>query len=329
MSMRIRFEASNRVKKVLAQLGRTEDVRFSPNDKRLAICGFGKNKLLVLDVEIAVSAAGVEVALTDFMELTSASLHEPHGLFFLDDDTLVVANRSGSVPVLRLPPSGSSEKRFMLSPMRKVRGGVHTPGSVSVSRTNEGGYEVLICNNFVHYVSRHVLDDKPPFEVRSNEVLLSKGLDIPDGVAANHNGSWIAVSNHNLHSVFLYEKTTQLNMQSEPDGILNKLEYPHGLCFTADDKFMLVADAGAPYVHVYEKGAESWKGARSPCASLRVMDDEVFLRGRQNPQEGGPKGIDIDSGMNILVTTCAEQILAFFDLAKVLKLSGSSQDSLL
>jgi DNA-binding beta-propeller fold protein YncE len=327
MNMRINFDAPNRVRKVMARLGRTEDVKFSPDNRRLAVSGFAKNKLLVLDVEIAVSRDRVEVGLMDYMELTSAGIHEPHGLSFLDDGTLVVANRSGAVAVLQMPSCMAKKKSFVLPAMQTVRGGVFSPGSVAVTRTGSGGYEVLVCNNYAHHVSRHVLDGKPPFDVRSNEVLLSKGLSIPDGVAVNGNGTWIAISNHNAHCVFLYENTPRLDWHSEPEGILNNVEYPHGLRFTSDDKFMLVADAGAPYVHLYEKGADSWKGIRSPSISIRIMDDEVFMKGRHNPQEGGPKGIDIDNNMNVLVTTCEQQILAFFDLQAILKNAEASAAS--
>jgi hypothetical protein len=49
------------------------------------------------------------------------------------------------------------------------------------------------------------------------------------------------------------------------------------------------------------------------------MAETTYRRGRFHPTEGGPKGIDLDGGMNVLVTTCAEQGLAFFDLPGVLK----------
>jgi hypothetical protein len=48
-----------------------------------------------------------------------------------------------------------------------------------------------------------------------------------------------------------------------------------------------------------------------------VMAPEVFARGRLNPQEGGPKGIDISKETRVLVSTCEGQTLAFFDLEAV------------
>ena len=49
-----------------------------------------------------------------------------------------------------------------------------------------------------------------------------------------------------------------------------------------------------------------------------MMDDETFLRGRNNPEEGGPKGIDVDSDMNVLVTTSTQHTLAFYDVPRML-----------
>lgn len=50
---------------------------------------------------------------------------------------------------------------------------------------------------------------------------------------------------------------------------------------------------------------------------FRVLDDAVFERGHHNPREGGPKGIDVHEPWGLMVTTCAEQPLAFFDILDI------------
>ena len=196
-----------------------------------------------------------------------------------------------------------------------------SPGSVSVAPLGHGLYEVLVCNNYVNRVTRHVLDGRARFRIKSNEIMLSKWLDLPDGVAVNRERRWIAISNHGTHSVLLFENTRHLSRRSEPAGILRYANYPHGLCFTPDDNFILVADAGGAFVQVYAKNGGGWHGTREPVTSVRVVGPETFLRGRSDDRDGGPKGLDIDSGMNVLVTTSEYQPLAFFDLPKVLKVS--------
>jgi DNA-binding beta-propeller fold protein YncE len=153
--------------------------------------------------------------------------------------------------------------------------------------------------------------------VEKSEVLLRKGLAVPDGVCISKDMQWIAISNHDTQCVTLYENTGSLNEQSEPVGFLRGANYPHGLRFTSDGNFILVADAGSPFVHIYAKGS-SWQGAHNPLTSLRVMSEEAFLHGRHNAQEGGPKGIDIDKTSEVIVTTCESQPLAFFELSKIL-----------
>ena len=140
--------------------------------------------------------------------------------------------------------------------------------------------------------------------LRRSEVLLQRYLDIPDGVSVSPDRRWIAVSNHTPHNV----------------------HYPHGVRFSADGGHLFVADAGAPYLHVYAPGPDQWRGVRHPLATVRIMDDAAFERGRFNPEEGGPKGLDLDASSRVLVVTSECQPLAFFDVRALLEpaLAGGS-----
>ena len=96
------------------------------------------------------------------------------------------------------------------------------------------------------------------------------------------------------------------------------MTYPHGLRFTEDGRHLVVADAGAPCIHVFAARGGDWSGVHDPIATLEVMDDETFQRGRYNPQEGGPKGLDIDRTSRLLAVTSEHQPLALFDARQVL-----------
>ena len=82
---------------------------------------------------------------------------------------------------------------------------------------------------------------------------------------------------------------------------------------------LLVADAGSPFVHIYEAPDLNWRGVRTPLLSVRTLSDEQFAAGRYNPQEGGPKGIDVTRDMSLFVTTNECQPIAFFDLQAALR----------
>jgi DNA-binding beta-propeller fold protein YncE len=170
------------------------------------------------------------------------------------------------------------------------------------------------------------MERRDQLTLTSSEILLRNGLEVPDGLAVNNGNRWIAISNHDRNCVFLYENKHQLNTQSKPDGFLCDIIYPHGIRFTPDDNYVIVADAGSPYVNIYAKNGDNWAGTHVPQATLRVMDEAAYWRGRINPQEGGPKGIDIDREMNVLVTTCEEKVLQFFDLRWMLGQRGVPMD---
>ena len=318
----IQYTAPQSVRDVIASLGRTEDVRFSPGNRRLAIAAFNRSRIAVFDIDVTMSAAGKDVALTRAVVISSTHLKRPHGLDFIDDATLIVANREGDAAIFKLPPGEISGRSCELSPIQVMRVGeshfLKSPGSVSVAREDQRLKEILICNNSSNSVTRHLLDRGAGCAVTSSEVLLEKWLDVPDGVSVSRDRRWIAVSNHGTHNVLLYEDASPLSRSADPDGMLRCVHYPHGLRFSADDRHIFVADAGAPYIHLYAKDDQGWRGVRNPVASFRVMDDSVFQRGRHNPQEGGPKGLDIDGGMNVLVVTSEFQPLAFFDLPAIL-----------
>lgn len=317
---RISFVPSDGVKTALVNLGRTEDVQFSPDDRRLAIAGYNNNKILLLDIKFKTAKGKILILCQDWLEITSPSLNYPHGLFWIDDSTLIIANRSGEAPILKIPSEKPDNRIVEITPIETIRRGrdlLRSPGSVSVSKISQDLHDVVICNNYAHNVSRHLLDERNNFAPQGSCRLLAKGLDVPDGISHSHSGEWIAVSNHRRNAVFIFKNDSSLDEECEPIGKLRGMSYPHGLRFSHDDRHIFVADAGAPLVHVYKMDHRRWSGKHFPAYGLRAMDNEVFLRGHVNPQEGGPKGLDLTSDDRILVASCEEEPIVFFDVRKI------------
>lgn len=305
----IPFEAPRAVREGLAAMGRTEDVRLAPSRQRLAIACYGRGRIALVGIEIAPGGRGPAVTVTSLRELSWAGLREPHGLDFLDDDTLVVGDRAGSVSIVRLDSAGEVSSVDVLgSPL------LDSPGSVAV-RAVEDGCELIACSNWEDTVTRHALDATGA--LRESDVLVREWLDLPDGVALSADGRWLAVSNHNTHMVVVFDRET-LHEDASPAAVLRGVHYPHGLRFGADDLYLLAADAGAPYVHVFRPPGNGWRGVGYPSATIEVMDGETFARGRRNAQEGGPKGIDLDLETGVLVATAEHAPLAFFDVEAAL-----------
>ncbi len=317
----VRFDASDAVREALAGLGRTEDIRFSPDNRFLAIAGFLAKKCLLLRIAIAHEASGVVVRADDFVEVTSDGISQVHGIDFIDGRTLAVANRNVKVAIIRLPDGIPAGRRYHAPVLRHLRGGpfcrIKTPGSVAARRLRGGQVEVLICNNYAHRVTRHVVAARLGYLNWRNHILLKQGLDIPDGIAVSADGRWIAVSSHATRDVKIFDAAAPLGPGVEPAGVLREANYPHGLRFTPDDRHIVVADAASPNVHVYERG-QSWAGPRDAVRTVAVLDRETFLRGHNNPEEGGPKGLDVDRTGTVLAMTCEEKALAFFTVSSVL-----------
>lgn len=316
------FDAPAATHAALAAIGRTEDVRFSPDNRRIAIAGFLASKILLVDIDIDFSGGGRTIRLGDVVELTSPDLMEPHGLDFLGDDHIVAANRGGLLSILPLPRPGEGAAAVEVRAATLEPGAgfehLHTPGSVAVVPKGRDRYGIIVCNNYAHHVTRHRLEWGTRRAVTRNQVIAA-GLSIPDGVAVSPTRRWIAISNHVTGSVLMYRNGKGLGPDAKPAGELRGAGYPHGVRFADDGRIVLVADAGNPVVRVYLGVAGRWQGTRDPVGSLRVVTQDAYLRGRHNPEEGGPKGIDVDRRNRVIAVTCQEQPLAFFDLRMTLE----------
>lgn len=319
--VRVEFRPSDAVRKALSEFGRTEDIRFSPDNRLLGIAGYHHKACIFLRFEIETGPSGPIVSADDFIEVTSDGISEVHGIDFIDDRTLVVANRDAKVAVIGLPTGTPAGRRHHAAVLRHLRGSrscrIRTPGSLAVSRMPFGQIALLVCNNYAHRVTRHVVTPQLGYLNWKNHVLLEKGLDIPDGIAVSNDGRWLAVSSHGTQDVKIFDSLAPLGPNAEPAGLLRHANYPHGLRFTGDDRHILVADAASPNVYIYERG-QSWAGPRDPARSVAVLDRATFLRGHNNPEEGGPKGLDVDKTGRVLAITCEEEQLAFFTLDSVL-----------
>jgi DNA-binding beta-propeller fold protein YncE len=323
--LELAFTAPQEVRDALAAIGRTEDVRFSPSGRRLAIAGFANGRIAVAEVEISRESSAPTVAVTAIENVESPAFQDPHGLDFIDEETIVVGNRGGGVAVVRLT-GARAELLATTAPVHDDPSSLLlSPGSVAV-RSDGERREVLACNNYAHTVTRHRLDASG--RLVAGEIVARRFLDVPDGLALSADGRWLAVSNHNTHSVLVYDYAT-LGEDAEPVGILRGARYPHGIRFADGDRRLVVADAGAPFVHVFAAQDGGWEGVSYPAATMTVMDDETFRRGRYNPQEGGPKGIDVHPGSNVLAATAECLPLAFFDLAPALDGSAGATDGTL
>lgn len=73
------------------------------------------------------------IRLGDVVEIEAPGLQRPHGLCFLDDATVAVANRNDHVEVFDLPPPSATLRHKVAArqtPVGSTAGPINTPGSV-------------------------------------------------------------------------------------------------------------------------------------------------------------------------------------------------------
>jgi len=325
---RLRPSGPDIVLEKVSQLARTEDIRFSPDGKRLAIAGYAKHSITIFDVGIDTRGAAPEITLSNYLELESEVFDYPHGLDFIDNETLAIANRKGLVTVCAVPPSSVENRLVPSAPLAMLKKAdtwkkLHAPGSLAVSKVTPEGYELLVCNNFRNWVSRHQILGREAHKVTGNKIILERDLDVPDGVAMAASKQLFAVSNHFKHEVCIYRNDDKNHRRTLPMGTLKGLDFPHGLRFFGEDHYMMVADAGLPYLWLFQSADGGWQGEHRPVCAIRVMSEAVYLKGHYYHQEGGPKGLDFSPDGQILATTCEMQPLEFYHLPPLLATATS------
>lgn len=323
LGSRIDYDANADVRQIVAGIGRTEDVRLSPDNNRLVILDYFGKKIFLFSIRIETDSASPKVTLLDYSIITSDSLREPHGVAFLGNDHIVVCNRASDVCVFRIPVPGEQPRERNVKPSARIKGTgllaakVITPGSVDCHEIAENRYRFLVCNNNWNAITSHVISLEDIARIKNEGILIENRLRIPDGVSISSDGAWIAISNHVDGEVLIYRNTPKLNKKTSPTAILRGIVCPHGVRFTSDGQ-VLVADAASQYLHVFESKHGSWSGVQEPSKSIRVVDDETFYSGRYDSREGGIKGLDTDNSNRVLITTHKLDVLGFYDLNELL-----------
>lgn len=316
-SERIPHTASPAILHALSQIGRTEDVKLSPQNDFLAIADASNDQIVLVYFAVQTNPeASIHISRT--LTLKSAHLKYPHGISFLDSKTMVVANRLGDVSAFRVPAGTEHtevfvEPLFLLSESKQTK--IQNPGSVEVYKLSDDTYRMLICNNHLHTVTSHKLKVAEGIAISGHRVVVRRKLIIPDGLAVSPDKRWMAVSNHVTGELMVYRNHFLLNRFTAPAAVMGGMVCPHGVRFSSDGKSLIVADAASAYLHLFEREGEDWQNLSAPTKSVRFLNENQFAEGRTNPEEGGVKGLDMSHDGSLLVTTCEVDTLAFYAMS--------------
>lgn len=323
---------------------RSEDVRFSPSGRRLALVATD-GCLLLFSVDIDARPVRVEGQ----VEFRSRALLVPHGVEFLSEDVVVVANRNGNLVFFRIPDAADWTDKCVIEPIHEVmsplfgRTGVTRklrqrdlfcgPGSVRLV-----GDVLFVTCNYMNTVSTFGCRlDAEGLRVQEGVVVAHEGLSVVDGVAVSLDGHWMALSDHDHHRLAVFRRTgfgrgSEAEDRLRPSYVLAcsltdfDMHFPHGLRFSHDNNVLYAVDAGGRFIQVFET-ADQWQtDLRHSTLKTLGVDLDAFNKSRQDvPQahqilEGGGKGLDIDPSGRVMVVTCRNQSLRFFELEEEVKL---------
>ncbi len=314
---------------VLGRLAQVEDVGFSPSGDRMALVGYGNDSLALVDVRVDPGPDGERVVLGAAVHVTHPLLASPHGVCFLDEWTLVVANRGGDVVLFGIsdgPTASAVLARIDLAPGSLT--GLAGPSSVLAVPGDDGAIVLLVCNTRGERITRHHLCRAADGTVTvvDNWVALERWLDVPDGATLSPDRRWIAVSNHRHHLVMVYDHAAMLAGVDRPVAVLRGARYPHALQFVDDGRALLATDAGSPDLHRFDVPPGGWRGVVQPSWSRRVIDDATFACARVNSREGGVKGMALHPGGRVLALTARQRPVWFVGLATIAEGARPSDD---
>jgi hypothetical protein len=287
------------------KMDRTEDIKFSPSGKKLAIASYTLGSIFIFDIYID----GNNISVLDYYEVKCNDYKSFHGIDWINENVIIISSRSSCLcPIVKLPLKNPN-RIIKLKPVKMIENYMAGSSAVKVLNLDDNLIELFFSSSSLNIVSKHTLN-KNTFEIIEENIILEK-LSCPDAINISNDKKWIAISNHNKSNVLIY-KNENINKNSVPSAILRSenLIFPHGLCFYNNNLFL--TDAGSNNIFVFKNINGDWCGDISAEFSIEPMSIEDYNISKINPKEGGAKGLDIFG--NILAITSGNCPLTFFSL---------------
>ena len=321
--MRLNYEATDKIRSIINDIGRTEDIKFSPDSSKFIIVDFLESKIHLFTYQIKEAKPERFVEITRYCLIRSREIKDPHGVSYLGDERIVVSNRAGGVTIFKIPDLQEEITEVELKPEKTISekglftASVTTPSSVHTVQLTEDKYRIYVCNNLRHTISTHVITVKGEISIKNEGILIENSLRFPDGLSVSPDRKWIAISNHDYGQVVIFKNEPGLNKKTPPSVVMKGPVCPHGIRFSSDGRKLFVSDAATQYLYIYRSEDGNWDNAEGSAQTVEVVDEESFYFGKTGFNEGGVKGIDLDEANSLFALTHRMDVLSFFDLAEL------------
>jgi WD40 repeat protein len=261
----------------VSKIGRVEAVKTSPDGKKLAYASFDLNQIIIFNFKFIERSIIIDDCV--FLE---CDLCDPHDLAWIDNSTIVVANRSGPAVIFEVPQNSKK-----ISPIIKIEDEMaNKTNAVTVCHTKKG-FNLFFCSVF-NYVSCFFFNED--FIMQDKKIFFNKDLKVPDGIAIDNSKSKIAITSALNNKIIVCD----LKNPDENFVELNS-ERPHGVDFIGDN-ILISTGGGDPYLNF-------WKIDKKTKFKVLALSKKQFkLRG--SDLEGGIKGLNFCNNSKIIFATC-------------------------
>jgi DNA-binding beta-propeller fold protein YncE len=273
-----------------------EDIKYSPDGKYVLMADFVNSIIYISRTS----------NINHLISLKSEELKKPHGISFINDNLFVVANRHGSMVIYGIPDILEKEE-YEINYIVKIE-----DNSSNITSYIYDNKAYILAMNNGNLVTKYTFDTNTYNIDNTENMYITNEFNLCDGITTNSNNMIIACSNHNDGFILLYKSDDT----SKPFCYLKGPLLPHGICFTEDDKYLLVTDSASPFIFIFHSETGKWNEKTEYLYSkiFRVIPPEKFIQ--DNMQEGGPKGIDIKN--NDVIISSQYQPYKLFNLNDIL-----------
>lgn len=277
----------------ISLIGRSESVKASPSGQKLAYSSFDLNEVIIFDYIVDYNGIRIQRNIR-----FGTGLKSPHGLAWIDEHTIVVANRGGPAVVFNISDSTCNYIRSIeeMSKSNDV--------TVSVGPQN---VKLYFCktNNKIDYCD---LNDDWSVSVHGSLAALSD-LQVPDGIALSPSGKILAITSALDDRIVIYD------IKKQTHHTIGNTDRPHSVCFLTED--LILTTGGNDHSVV------CWSTANNHLIyKFRILNKQQFSL-RYSDTEGGVKGICSCPRNRIIFLTCPNAPFLAVDARMLYILNGS------
>ena len=317
------------VRRALADLGRTEDLQFSPDNRGSPSPGSAHHRVLLVDLAIGVQGGAVERR-GDRADRAAAHRACASRTASASSTTAPWSWRTaaGKRPIFSLPPPACGVRQLEVEPVRDDRERASATVSPPRARWRPGRWRALpVRGRGLQQLRQHRSRDTWWTIVTATACCTARsssptGLDIPDGVSVSGDRRWLAVEQPQPPTASCSSGARPTSPRTRRRAAeLARRRPTRTACGSPTTGATSWSPTRRAAVHRHVYAAEGGDWSRRPRPDRHAPGDgrrDLPASVATTRRRADPKGLDIDRTSSLLAVTSEHQPLALFDARAVL-----------